>query len=98
MRIGPMGLCARNQRQNSDSLTGRHGARFEDRPVEGLEIILVSRKSALEVERELRGPVLLQMGQPLLGFVNARYIASRNPPESQVRAAELLEPVVPLLE
>jgi long-subunit acyl-CoA synthetase (AMP-forming) len=74
----------------SDSHRGRTGP--EDRPVERRQEALVRRLYGLERERELRGAVTLQMRQPLLGLVDARDVAGRNPPHGHVRTAEVLEP------
>src|SRR5205085_11544171 len=70
--------------------------RLEHRPVEALDVSLVRRENIFEIERELRWPVLFEMCKTLLRFVNARHMSWRNPPESQVGAAELLEPVAAL--
>src|SRR5438445_4295146 len=68
-------------------------ARFEDRPVERFDVLRVRRECRLERERELRRAVLLQMGEALLRFVDARYVAARHPPQRDEGTAELLEPV-----
>ncbi len=40
----------------------------------------------------------LQMCEPLLGFIDSWHMAARHPPESDVGAAELLEPIPALSE
>src|SRR5712691_4673751 len=70
--------------------------RLEGRPVDRLNEGLVRRKYFLERERELRRTVHLEMRETLLGFVHARYVALRHPPQGEVGAGEFFEPGLPL--
>src|SRR6266545_3193106 len=70
--------------------------RLEGRPVDRLNEGLVRRKHFFERERELRRAVRLEMRETLFGFVHARHVALRYPPQGEVGASEFFEPGLPL--
>src|ERR1700689_4131739 len=70
--------------------------RHERRPIDGPLKLRIGLESRFESEAELRGPMLLKMGQPFRRFVHTGTMPGRNPPQGGVRARKSLEPRFPL--
>src|SRR5439155_21946194 len=68
----------------------------EPGPVNPLLEFFVRLKGLLESERELRWTMLIEICQAFRCLVNARNMASGNPPQRGINARKLLEPLLPL--
>src|SRR5215469_11169116 len=69
------------------------GAGHKRRPVDAALEFIVRRKDMFERKRKLRRPMGVEMRDPLSRFVNSRQMSRRNPPQREIAALELFEPL-----